>query len=56
MKKYRHLRGTLFDIERELRTRNSGADEAISEAFGNESTAKRAVRKFHHLKSLSEST
>ena len=33
MKKYRHLRGTLFDIERELRTRNSGADEAISEAF-----------------------
>ena len=35
MKKYRHLRGTLFDIERELRTRNSGADEAISEAMGN---------------------
>tara|TARA_B110000908_G_scaffold110546_1_gene129665 strand:+ start:55 stop:285 length:231 start_codon:yes stop_codon:yes gene_type:complete len=33
MKKYRHLRGKLFDIERELRTRNSGADEAISEAF-----------------------
>ena len=33
MKKYRHLRGTLFDIERELRSRNSGADEAISEAM-----------------------
>ena len=34
MKKYRHLRGTLFDIERELRSRNSGADEAISGAMG----------------------
>jgi len=33
MKKYRHLRGTLFDIERELRSRNSGADEAISGAM-----------------------
>ena len=33
MKHYRHLRGTLFDIERQLRTRNSGADEAISEAM-----------------------
>ena len=33
MKHYIPLRGTLFDIERELRTRNSGADEAISEAF-----------------------
>ena len=33
MKKYRHLHGTLFDIERELRTRNSGVDEAISEAM-----------------------
>ena len=39
MKKYRHLRGTLFDIERQLRTRNSGADEAISEAFVKESAA-----------------
>ena len=33
MKKYRYLRGTLFDIERGLRSRNSGADEAISEAM-----------------------
>ncbi|NQY01475.1 MAG: hypothetical protein HRT70_10215, partial [Flavobacteriaceae bacterium] len=33
MKHYIPLRGTLFDIERELRTRNSGADETISEAF-----------------------
>lgn len=32
MKKHRYLRGKLFDIERELRSRNSGADEAISEA------------------------
>ncbi len=37
MKKYRHLRGTLFDIERELRTRHTGADEAISEAFARDS-------------------
>jgi hypothetical protein len=36
MKKYRYLRGTLFDIERELKTRNSGADKAISEAFASQ--------------------
>ena len=33
MKKYRPLRGTLFDIERELRSRKSGADEVISGAM-----------------------
>ena len=33
MKNYKNLRGKIFDIERELHSKNSGADEAISEAF-----------------------
>lgn len=33
MKNHKNLRGKIFDIERELHSKNSGADEAISEAF-----------------------
>jgi hypothetical protein len=49
MRNHRTLRGTLFDIERELRTRNSGADENFSEskAHGSEThnILRRATRK-----------